>query len=281
MHAVILAGGQGVRLRPYTTSLPKPLMPIGDRYAILEIVLTQLSDQGFTDVTLAIGHLGHLIRSFIGDGSRWGLRVQYLDEDRPMGTMGPVLRLLDELPQDVLVMNGDILTDMNYAELLNRHRAGDRPLTIATYQREVKIDFGVLEIDLDQVVAFREKPTHHYRVSMGVYGVSTAALRGYDAGRHFGFDDLVLDLLGAETPPASFPFDGFWLDIGRPDDYDRANEEFVGLAPALLPASVRHAAGECPPAAISYPMGSWGTPLPTTPNVTIQLPNAQRERTAL
>lgn len=262
MHAVILAGGRGVRLRPYTTSLPKPLMPIGDRYSILEIVLTQLSDQGFTDVTLAIGHLGHLIRSFIGDGSRWGLRVQYLDEDQPLGTMGPVLRLLDELPPDVLVMNGDILTDMNYAELLTRHRSSNHPLTIATYQREVNIDFGVLEIESQQVVAFREKPTHHYRVSMGVYGVSTAALRHYDSGRHFGFDDLVLDLLDRKTPPASFPFGGFWLDIGRPDDYDRANDEFDTLAPILLPHSRRHQAGECPPAAISAVAASWA---PTHP----------------
>ena len=261
MHAVILAGGQGVRLRPYTTSLPKPLMPIGDRYSILEIVLTQLSDQGFTEVTLAIGHLGHLIRAFIGDGSRWGLRVRYLDEDRPLGTMGPVLRLLDELPQDVLVMNGDILTDMNYAELLTTHRSSDHPLTIATYQRDVNIDFGVLEVESEEVVAFREKPTHHYRVSMGVYGVSTAALRRYDPGRHFGFDDLVLDMLDLQTPPASFPFDGFWLDIGRPDDYDRANEEFAVLAPVLLPVSGRHRAGECPAAATQYPSTSWGAML--------------------
>ncbi|GAB3250457.1 nucleotidyltransferase family protein [Kineosporia babensis] len=286
MHAVILAGGQGVRLRPYTTSLPKPLMPIGDRYSILEIVLTQLSDQGFTDVTLAIGHLGHLIRSFIGDGSRWGLQVRYLDEDRPMGTMGPVLRLIDELPSEVLVMNGDILTDMNYAQLLTDHRAGGHPLTIATYQREVKIDFGVLEIDSDQVVAFREKPTHHYRVSMGVYGVSTAALRGYDAGRHFGFDDLVLDLLKQQTPPGSFPFEGFWLDIGRPDDYDQANHEFGTLAPTLLPKSGRHVAGECPPVSVSYPITSWNpapltAPMNAAPLTEASLSAAEPEPTAL
>lgn len=252
MHAVILAGGKGVRLRPYTTSLPKPLVPIGDRYSILEIVLTQLADQGFTDATLAIGHLGHLIRSFVGDGSRWGLRVQYLDEDIPLGTMGPVLRLVDHLPEHVLVMNGDILTDMDYARLLREHRDGDRPLTIATYQRNVNIDFGVLDVESERVVAFREKPTHHYQVSMGVYGVSTAALRSYEPGQHFGFDDLVLDLLDRGTPPSSFPFQGFWLDIGRPDDYDRANDEFAALAPLLLPASERHPAGECPSVATPY-----------------------------
>lgn len=248
MHAVILAGGKGVRLRPYTTSLPKPLVPIGDRYSILEIVLTQLADQGFTDVTLAIGHLGHLIRSFVGDGSRWGLSVQYLDEDRPLGTMGPVLRLVHQLPEHVLVMNGDVLTDMDYAKLLSEHRRSERPLTIATYQREVNIDFGVLDVESERVVAFREKPTHHYRVSMGVYGVSTASLSRYSPGRPFGFDDLVLDLLARNTPPASFAFEGFWLDIGRPDDYDRANHEFGTLAPTLLPASARHGVGECPPA---------------------------------
>jgi NDP-sugar pyrophosphorylase family protein len=261
MHAVILAGGRGVRLRPYTTSLPKPLMPIGDRYSILEIVLTQLSDQGFTDVTLAIGHLGHLIRSFIGDGSRWGLHVRYLDEDQPLGTMGPVLRLLDHLPANVLVMNGDILTDMNYAELLTTHQNGTHPLTIATYQREVNIDFGVLDVESEQVVAFREKPTHHYQVSMGVYGVSTAALRRYETGRHFGFDDLVLDLLGLKTPPGSFAFNGFWLDIGRPDDYDRANDEFATLAPVLLPVSGRHGAGECPAATNPHSTASGGAVL--------------------
>jgi NDP-mannose synthase len=258
MHAVILAGGKGVRLRPYTTSLPKPLVPIGDRYSILEIVLTQLSDQGFSDVTLALGHLGHLIRSFVGDGSRWGLRVRYIEEDQPLGTMGPVLRLVDHLPEHVLVMNGDILTDMDYAGLLRGHTAGDRPLTIATYQREVNIDFGVLDVDSEQVVAFREKPTHHYQVSMGVYGVSTSALRHYDAGRHFGFDDLVLDLLERKVPPASYAFGGFWLDIGRPDDYDRANEEFAQLAPLLLPGSARHPAGECPPDGFPHPTASWG-----------------------
>jgi NDP-mannose synthase len=246
MHAVILAGGKGVRLRPYTTSLPKPLVPIGDRYSILEIVLTQLADQGFTDITLAIGHLGHLIRSFVGDGSRWGLRVEYIGEPRPLGTIGPVLTVLDRLPEHVLVMNGDILTDMNYAELLRRHATSGHPLTISTYEREVHIDFGVLDVESDAVTAFREKPTHTYRVSMGVYAVTTGALARYPAGQHFGFDDLVLDLLDRRTPPASFPFDGYWLDIGRPDDYDRANTEFDTLGPILLPARKAHRDGECP-----------------------------------
>jgi mannose-1-phosphate guanylyltransferase len=235
MHAVILAGGKGVRLRPYTTTLPKPLVPIGNEYSILEIVLHQLQTQGFTDVTLAIGHLGHLIRSFVGDGSRWGLRVRYLTEDTPLGTIGPILRVLDELPEDVLVMNGDVLTDLPYGELMAAHLDSDVALTIATYEREVDIDFGVLEVDAGAVVGFREKPTLQYQVSMGVYGVRTPDLRRYPAGESFGFDQLVLDLLAQGRPPASYGFSGYWLDIGRPDDYDRANLEFARLRRHLMP----------------------------------------------
>jgi NDP-sugar pyrophosphorylase family protein len=236
-HAIILAGGKGVRLRPYTTSLPKPLVPIGDEFSILEIVLTQLASHGFTEVTLAIGHLGHLIRSFVGDGSRWGLRVRYVSEDSPLGTIGPVLRILDDLPEHVLVMNGDVLTDLPYGELMGEHLRSGTPLTIATYEREVGIDFGVLEVDRRRVVGFREKPTLRYKVSMGVYGVATSALRRYQPGQPFGFDDLVLDLIEQGRPPTSYGFSGYWLDIGRPDDYDRANLEFSQLRPHLLPGS--------------------------------------------
>lgn len=225
-----------MRLRPYTTSLPKPLVPIGDEYSILEIVLMQLAHEGFSRVTIAIGHLGHLIRSFVGDGSRWGISVDYVDEDSPLGTFGPLLGIVDDLPEHVLVMNGDVLTNLPYGKLLREHAAGNAPLTIATFERSVKIDFGVLHVESTTVTGFREKPTLDYRVSMGVYGVSTAALRRYPVGKPFGFDDLVLDLLDIGDPPTSYPFDGFWLDIGRPDDYDRANDTFDELKPILLPS---------------------------------------------
>ena len=118
MHAVILAGGKGVRLRPYTTALPKPLVPIGDQHAILEIVLRQLATAGFTSATIAIGHLGHIIRAYVGNGSQWGLRVGYSTEESPLGTMGPLLTMLDRLPENFLVMNGDILTDLDYGDVV-------------------------------------------------------------------------------------------------------------------------------------------------------------------
>ncbi len=234
MHAVILAGGRGVRLRPYTTRLPKPLVPIGDEFSILDIVLTQLAQQGFERVTLAIGYLGNLIQAYVGTGDRWGIEVDYATEEMPLGTIGPVLQILDRLPDEFLVMNGDVLTDLDYAALMAAHRESGAPLTVATYRREVRIDFGVLSTAAGKVVQFTEKPTIDYRVSMGVYGVSKPTLKRYPVGQPLGFDDLILDLLAREEPPEEFGFEGFWLDIGRPDDYDRANAEFHGLRPALL-----------------------------------------------
>ncbi|MBT2210070.1 MULTISPECIES: sugar phosphate nucleotidyltransferase [Actinomadura] len=245
MHAVILAGGKGVRLRPYTTTLPKPLVPIGDEYAILEILLHQLSRQGFRSVTLAIGHLGHLIRSYVGNGSRWGLRIDYASETAPLGTIGPLLTMRDRLPQDFLVMNGDVLTDLDFADLLEEHNATRPPLTVATYARQVSIDFGVLTTRNGQVIEFSEKPTLDYQVSMGVYGVSRDCIAKYEAGLSLGFDELVLDLLAEGRHPREYRFDGYWLDIGRPDDYDRANAEFPHLRPQLLEGPVRVAAGGC------------------------------------
>jgi NDP-sugar pyrophosphorylase family protein len=234
MHAIVLAGGKGVRLRPYTTRLPKPLVPIGDEFSILEIVLSQLSQRGFEKVTLAIGYLGHLIRSYVGDGSRWGLEIDYASEDNPLGTIGPVLQILDRLPEHFLVMNGDVLTDLDYADLLGRHKGAGAALTVATCARHVKIDFGVLTTKENHIVKFTEKPTIDYRVSMGVYGVSKRALTRYEPGTPLGFDELVLDLLASDEPPGEYAFDGYWLDIGRPDDYDRANAEFHEIKPLLL-----------------------------------------------
>ena len=235
MHVAILAGGRGVRLRPYTTALPKPLVPIGDEYAILDIILQQLKMQGFTRVTLAIGHLGTLIRAFVGDGSRWGLNVDYSEEDQPLSTIGPLLNFLNRLPEHFLVMNGDVLTDLDYAGLLHRHIHSGAPLTVATYQRQVKIDFGTLETAGGWIVKFSEKPTLSYGVSMGVYAMSRSALAQCPRNAAYGFDDLVHDMLARKDPPAADYFDGYWLDIGRPDDYDEANRSFEELRPALLP----------------------------------------------
>lgn len=235
MHVAILAGGRGVRLRPYTTALPKPLVPIGGEYAILDIILQQLKMQGFTRVTLAIGHLGSLIRAFVGDGSQWGLDVDYSEEDRPLSTMGPLLNFLNRLPEHFLVMNGDVLTDLNYARLVRGHIRSRAPLTVATYQRHVKIDFGTLETTNGQIVKFSEKPSLSYQVNMGVYAMSRSALAHYPKNTAFGFDDLIHDLLARRIPPRAAQFNGYWMDIGRPEEYDEANRRFEELRPSLLP----------------------------------------------
>jgi mannose-1-phosphate guanylyltransferase len=237
MHAVILAGGKGTRLRPYTTCVPKPLVPIGDTYSILEIVLHQLHNHGFHSVTLAIGHMGHLIRAFVGDGNRYGLKVTYTDEHTPLGTIGPVLNVLDELPEHFLVMNGDVLTNLDYGAFLQKHVRGGRPVTVSTYNREIKSEFGVLDVTEsgDQIVAFREKPTVHFQVSMGIYAMTKETLRRYTPGQVLGFDTLMLDLLADGERPGSDLFGGYWLDIGRPEDYDMANQQWQQMAPVLLP----------------------------------------------
>lgn len=234
-HAVILAGGRGVRLRPYTTCIPKPLVPIGDEMSILEIVLRQLRSNGFTSVTLAIGHLGQLIRAYVGDGSQWGMDVTFHTEQTPLGTMGPLIELRDELPDEFLVMNGDILTDLNFRSLMDRHHETQADITIATYDRQVTIDFGVLRVTDDTVLDFTEKPTIDYAVSMGIYGFSRRLLDEYTPGTAMGFDTLILDLLHSGRPPQRFRFDSYWLDIGRPDDYDRAQHEFELRRHDLLP----------------------------------------------
>jgi NDP-sugar pyrophosphorylase family protein len=234
MHAVILAGGKGVRLRPYTTTLPKPLMPIGDNHAILEIVLNQLADCGFRSVTLAINHLGALIRAFVGDGARWGLRVDYVEEDRPLSTVGPLFNIRDRLPEHFLVMNGDVLTDLDYGDLLHQHELARCGLTVAIAERTHRVEFGVLDVESTRIVGFREKPCLRYHVSMGVYGMSRSILAPYRPGRSFGFDELVLDLLARGEHPDTYPFTGFWLDIGRPEDYDEANRSFAELRPVLF-----------------------------------------------
>lgn len=238
MHVVIMAGGKGVRLRPYTTALPKPLVPIGDHHVVLEIVLRQLAARGFTRAILAINHLGSLIRAFVGDGSRFGLAVEYVEEQVALSTVGPLFGMRDRLPEHFLVMNGDVLTDLDYAGLLRAHTDSGAPLTVATYRRRIDIDFGVLVAEGGRVVRFEEKPTLDYQVSMGVYGLSASTIAAYPEGLAFGFDQLIGDLIEQGRLPASHDFDGYWRDIGRPEDYDEVNLTFESVRSLLLPASV-------------------------------------------
>ena len=224
-----MAGGKGTRLRPYTTTLPKPLMPVGEQ-PILNIVISQLKAAGVERVTLAVNHMAEVIMAFFGSGEKFGLRIDYSVEDKPLGTIAP-LKLIHDLPESFIVMNGDTLTDIDYRALYEAHVASGRPLTIATHKRRVEVDFGVLEVDeaTGSVAGFREKPTHHFEVSMGVYVFDRGLLERVPDDRPYGLDDLVLGMLEDGQPINAYRFDGYWLDIGRPADYDRANEDVEKL----------------------------------------------------
>ena len=232
-RAILLAGGKGTRLRPYTVVLPKPLMPIGD-YPILEVVVRQLARSGFGRITMAVNHQAELIKAFFGDGAKWGVSIDYSLEDIPLGTMGP-LRLITDLPEHFLVMNGDILTDLDFAAFYQEHVAHDRLFTISSHRRQQAIDYGVLEKDeTGHLKDFREKPRSDFEVSMGVYMVSSKVLEFIPRHRPYGFDQLMLDLMGAARKVNVASFDGYWLDIGRPDDYMQAIEEFDGMKDKLI-----------------------------------------------
>jgi NDP-sugar pyrophosphorylase family protein len=178
--------------------------------------------------------MGRLIRAYVGNGSRWQMKIDYCEETVPLSTVGPLFGLRDRLPEHFVVMNGDVLTDLDFGHLLESHVRSGAPVTVATAARSVSVDFGVLEVKDSRIVGFTEKPTLSYRVSMGVYGVSRRALEPYPVGLTYGFDRLVLDLLDRGERPASFDFTGYWLDIGRPDEYDEANRVFEELRPMLL-----------------------------------------------
>ncbi|HMP02701.1 MAG TPA: sugar phosphate nucleotidyltransferase [Gemmatales bacterium] len=239
---VIQAGGKGSRLYPYTKVLPKPLMPVGGM-PILEIVVRQLAAQGFRDITISLGHLGDMIRLCCGDGSRWGVRIDYVTEDRPLGTIGP-LKLVSGLERPFLVMNGDLLTDLDFAAFHRWHQSGNALLSIATYMKPVNVSLGVLEInDAQEVIGFREKPTLHFPCSMGVYAVNPELLDLVPAGELFGFDHLMYKMLELGLPARSYLFAGTWMDIGRPEDFHEACELFERQPELFLPPEPLRKAG--------------------------------------
>ena len=226
-RAVVLAGGKGTRLLPYTTVLPKPLMPVGDR-PVLEHVLTSLHGAGVRRVTISVGHLSELIQAFFGDGAKLGLTIDYAIEDRPLNTIGP-LAFIENLGENFLVLNGDILTDLDLRAFWAAHCRRNVALTVATFRREVRIDFGVIHFEESggKVRGFDEKPVLPYDVSMGIYALGRRCLDFIPSGEPFGFDQLVLALLAAHEPVQAFPHKGKWLDLGRPEDYALANTEWV------------------------------------------------------
>jgi NDP-sugar pyrophosphorylase family protein len=234
MRAIILAGGKGSRLAPYTAVVPKPLMPVGD-LPILEIVIRQLHAAGVTQVTLAVNHLASLIMAVINDGDRFGLKIDYSLEEQPLGTAGPIA-LVDGLEDDFLVMNGDILTDLDYRTLLASHKESGSVATIATYKKKVSLALGVLELgDGNKVIGYEEKPTLEFDVSTGIYVFSPEVLNFMNRGENLDLPHLIERLIQNGTPVHSFEIEGRWLDIGNAEDFERSSSLFLADRDRFLP----------------------------------------------
>lgn len=229
MKAVILAGGKGTRLRPYTTAFPKPLVPIIDK-PILEIVIKRLIKYGITDITIAVGHLAELIKAYFTNGKKYDTNIKYSHEKKPLGTIGALSLVEDELTETFLVMNGDVLSDIDYHKLIENHKKSGSIATIAITKRSVDIDFGVADWDEKRgIYDYHEKPTIHHYVSMGIYIFEPEIFKYFEPDQHFDMPDLVLAIIKSGGRVNGYFYDGYWLDIGRPEDYEKACEDAENL----------------------------------------------------
>jgi NDP-sugar pyrophosphorylase family protein len=234
IRAVVLAGGKGTRLAPYTRLFPKPLMPIGD-YPILEIMLRQMKRAGIRHVTLTVGYLGNMLRLFFQDGTRLGMQIEYVDENKPLGTSGPLANVAG-LEDTFLVTNGDVLTDLDLNDLISFHQEQGAIATIATHKRKVNINLGVVDLDKQNaVVDYLEKPSIDYLVSMGVYVFEPRVLQYIPKDEYLDFPDLVKKLVAAGEKVSGYVFKGYWEDLGNADDYARATSDFEKDRSRFLP----------------------------------------------
>jgi NDP-sugar pyrophosphorylase family protein len=238
MRAVILAGGRGTRLAPYTTVIPKPLLPVGDM-PILEVLIRQLAYYGFNRVTLSLGYMAEYFKLFFAHHKSLSrlVEVDFVEEEHPTGTAGS-LSAVPDLEGTFLVMNGDLLTSIDYRELIEFHRRHGAILTIATQNKKVPIDLGVLDTD-DQgaVIGYREKPLLHYQISMGIYVYEAEILRHIPKNDYLDFPDLVCKLLSDNRRVHTFFNDACWLDLGRAEDLQQATEVFLARRHEFLPST--------------------------------------------
>jgi len=244
MKAVVLAGGKGTRLAPYTRIIQKPMMPIGDK-AILEIMLHQMRRAGIDEVILTVGHLAGLMRAFFQDGAHLGIHICYSFEDHPLGTAGP-LSLIDGLEDTFMVCNGDVLTTLNFRELIDFHKENQGVATIASHLRQVHIDLGVIQVNGDHsIIGYQEKPTIDYLVSMGIYVFEPMVLKYIPKDQYLDFPDLIKILVTDKKRVVAYSFDGYWEDLGRADDYEQANIDFEQMRSQFLPQEDQWT-GACP-----------------------------------
>ncbi len=225
MMAIILAGGKGTRLKPFTMTIPKPLLPLGDT-PILEVVLQQLSNSGFKRVVITLGHMAPIFKSYLGGGERFGMDISYVIEEEPLGTAGSI-RLVEDLEDDFLIMNGDLLTTLDYSALLEFHKEKQAHGTISLQKRQVNIDYGVIRSSENgELSEYEEKPTIPYEVSMGVNALSKKCLEFIPPDEKYDMPQLMLDMRAAGNTVMCFRPECYWKDIGRFDDFQEASADF-------------------------------------------------------
>jgi mannose-1-phosphate guanylyltransferase len=228
VKAVVQAGGRGTRLAPYSTVLPKALMPVGDG-TVIDHLLEQFAQVGVQEVAITVSKFGPLIRSYCGDGSRWDLTINYVVENEPLGTIGPLRTIADQLDGPFFVTNSDVYTDLELKDVLAFHESHRSPLTVVVTPQIVSIPYGVLKHSGGKVEDFQEKPTEQFFVSTGIYCMSPEIFEFIPESGPFGFDQLMRALLDSETPVNAFEHTGRWIDIGRVEDLRRAQEHAAGL----------------------------------------------------
>jgi NDP-mannose synthase len=225
MKGLILAGGKGTRLLPYTAVLPKPLMPI-DETPILEIIIRQLKKHGISDIYLSVGYMAGLIETFFGEGKRLGVNITYSMEAQPLGTAGPIA-LIPDFTSTLLVMNGDVLTTLNYRDLIAYHTDNNAIMTIGMSVQSFQNPLGYVEHDENNIITrYVEKPVHQYDVSMGIYVIEPAVLNYIEKGKRLDIPELVNILIADNQKVAGYHSSDYWLDMGKHEDYQKVNDDF-------------------------------------------------------
>lgn len=225
---VLMAGGLGTRLRPLTDTTPKPMLHVGNK-PILETIIENFSKYGYTDIVLSVGYKSHIIEEYFGDGSILGVKIQYIHEIKRMGTAGALTLLRDELTEPFFVMNGDLLTNINFQRMHDYHLMHDADATMAVREYDFQVPYGVVNVDESRIVSIEEKPIHKFFVSAGIYMLSPQMLEHVPDDEFYDMPTLFEKLIAAKNNAISFPIREYWLDIGRMSDFERANNEYSGV----------------------------------------------------
>ena len=229
MKAIILAGGLGQRLKPFTEILPKPLLPIDGEQTVLEIQISRLKKHGFTDIYIATNYMAEMIESYMGNGTKYGVNLTFSKEPIPLGTCGPIGLLQNTLTDPFLVMNGDIITNLNFSKFYDFGIEADSKLVVCTKELTQPFDFGNVITRNNKIISIEEKPNLKFIVVAGIYVMKPSIFQYLPNNKYFGFDDLMKIMLSKSDPISSYLMDDYWIDVGRYEDFDQARKDIKQL----------------------------------------------------